>query len=186
MAGTNRLAPILATALLMLCLNAGLLSGQETAKVREQVERLGMGDDDFRIVASLAETPQLSVRVLTDELHPVKNVRILASEKDLGAEHILWCIRALRYLTGGKDFCGKTAHTFGNSELERDRKYWLYFRHKTCISFFAMWPSRGSEYIAPEDAQNEIIKKWKDWFEKDGLSFDYRPLHNPKPEDWAW
>jgi len=49
-----------------------------------------------------------------------------------------------------------------------------------------MWPSRGTEYVAPQDAQNEIILKWRDWFKDQGASFDYKPLLNPKPEEWLW
>jgi hypothetical protein len=159
---------------------------QESASIAEEIRQLGTGGDDAKIVAKLAETPQLSTKLLIEELHPVKEARILASEKKPDVEHVLWCIRALRFLTGGKDFCGKTAHQFGKSELERNRKYWVNFKYKKCASFFAMWPSRGSEYIAPEDAQKEIIDKWKGWFAKDGSSFDYKPLHDPKPEAWLW
>lgn len=154
--------------------------------IAEEIRRLGTGTDDSKIVAKLAETPQLSTKLLIEELHPVKEARILASEKKPDAEHVLWCIRALRFLTGGKEFCGHTTYNFGKSELERNRKYWVNFKHKNCVSFFAMWPSRGSEYIAPEDAQKEIIDKWKGWFAKDGTSFDYKPLQDPKPEEWLW
>ena len=152
----------------------------------EEIRRLGTGHNDAQIVESLAKTPRLSVRYLIDELHPVDETRILAPGKHSEAEHVLWSIRALRYLTHGKDFCGKTDHEFGSSEIERNRKYWLYLRHQNCVSFFAMWPSRGTEYVAPSDAQKQIIEQWKNWFRDQGASFDYQPLHNPKPEEWLW
>jgi hypothetical protein len=159
---------------------------QDASGLSDEIKKLGRGWDDFKIVEELAKTPQISTRLLVSELHPISETRILNGQEDQDAEHVLWCIRALRYLTGGKEFCAKTDHRFGSSEEEQRRKYWIYFHHKTCASFFAMWPSRGSEYIAPEDAQKVIIEKWRDWFAKEGDSFDYKPLHDPKPEDWLW
>jgi hypothetical protein len=145
-----------------------------------------MGGDDVRIVKSLSATPQLSVRLLIEELHTVNKSRELADANDKQTEHVLWCIRALRYITGGVDFCGKTGHQFGASELEKNRKYWLYFKNKSCAPFFALWPSRGSEYIAPKDAQEDIINQWKKWLSRRGRTDQYVPLKEPKPEDWLW
>jgi hypothetical protein len=159
---------------------------QDVSATSREVHDLGRGQDNVKIVETLAKTPHLSTKLLISELHPIHESRILNGEDKPDVEHVLWCIRSLRYVTGGKDFCAKTKHKFGSSEEERNRKYWIYFRHQTCASFFAMWPSRGSEYIAPEDTQKEIIDKWKDWFAKDGDSFDYKPMHNPKPEEWLW
>jgi hypothetical protein len=137
---TNRLPLVLvSTILMLLCLLTRPLLAQETTNVSEEIGQLGTGYDDRQIVATLAKTPRLSVQLLIDELHSVNETRILASDKKPGAEHVLWSIRALRYLTGGKDFCGGTRHEFGKSDFERNRKYWLYFRHRTCVSFFAMW-----------------------------------------------
>jgi hypothetical protein len=184
---TNRLLVILILTMVIL---AGLpsrpLLAQESTSVSGEIRQLGRGNDDRQIVGTLAKAPRLAVQLLIDELRPVNETRILASEKRPEAEHVLWSIRALRYLTGGKDFCGQTRHEFDKSEFERNRKYWLYSRHRTCVSFFAMWPSRGTEYVAPQDAQNEIILKWRDWFKDQGASFDYKPLLNPKPEEWLW
>lgn len=157
--------------------------GQDNASVSAEVKKLGMGEsDNVQIVKHLSTTPQLSTRLLLEELNTVTNARLLATENKPETEHVLWCIRALRYITGGLDFCGKTSHPFGTSELEKNRECWLHFKSKSCAPFFAVWPERGSEYIAPEDAQNEIISKWRNWFAKQGASFDYKPLHDPKPE----
>lgn len=159
---------------------------QDSSSVSKEVQNLGRGQDNFRIVETLAKTPQLSTKLLIDALHPIRESRILNGQEKPDAEHVLWCIRALRYVTGGKSFCAETSHKFGSSEEERNRKYWIYFRNKKCASFFALWPSRGSEYIAPEDAQISIISQWKVWFAREGAEFDYKPLQNPKPEDWLW
>ena len=159
---------------------------QQVADLSSEVRQLGRSGDDFKIVDRLIHNPRLSTQLLIKELHPVNKTIIVSEKVDPDAEHVLWSIRALRYLTGGKDFCAKASHRFGNSEEEQRRKYWIYFRHRTCASFFAMWPSRGSEYIAPEDTQKEIIDQWRDWFAKEGNSFDYKPMHDPKAEDWLW
>jgi hypothetical protein len=166
--------------------SAPCIFGQDLSVVSKEVQNLGRGPDNLKTVETLAKTPQLSTKLLIGELHTIRESRILNGEERPDAEHVLWCLRALRYVTGGKDFCAKTSHKFGNSEEERNRKYWIFFRHKTCASFFAMWPSRSSEYIAPEDAQTSIISKWKEWFAKEGAEFDYKPMQNPKPEDWLW
>jgi hypothetical protein len=162
---TNRPSLLLvSTILISRYLLAPPVLAQETTNLPEEIRQLGTGYDDQQIVAALAKTSRLSVKLLIDGLHSVNATRILASEKKPEAEHVLWTIRALRYLTGGKDFCSGTRHEFDKSEFERNRKYWLYSRHRTCVSFFAMWPSRGTEYVAPQDAQNQIIAKWRNWF----------------------
>jgi hypothetical protein len=159
---------------------------QNTSALSSEVRNLGQGQDDFKIVESLAKTPRITTELLIRELHLIHESRILNGQEKPEAEHVLWCIRALRYVTGGKDFCAKTNHKYGNSEEEQNRKYWVYFRYKNCASFFAIWPSRASEYIAPEDAQISIIQQWKNWFANEGADFDYKPMQNPKPEDWLW
>ena len=162
-------------------------SAQREGSVAESVQRLGVhGNDDFADVKRLAETPATSMRLLVEALHPIPEMSISASQNIPSAEHGLWMIRALRYLTGGKDFYAITKHKFGGLQEEQYRKYWLYFGHQNGVSFFAMWPSRGIEYIAPEDAQREIISKWRNWFTTNGSSFHYEPLHNPKPSQWLW
>jgi hypothetical protein len=179
--------PLTPVAVAVFCLGAAQCAfSQNTPAVSRDVKSLGRGQDDLKIVETLAKTPTISTELLIGELHPIPEARILNGQKEPEAEHVLWCIRALRYITGGKDFCARTGHKFGSSDEEQNRKYWIYFRHETCASFFAMWPSRASEYIAPEDAQVSIIQQWKDWLAKEGASFDYKPMRNPKPEDWLW
>jgi len=92
----------------------------------------------------------------------------------------------LRYITGGLDFCSQTRHDFGNSEEEKNRKYWLTFAHKNCLTFFALWPSRDRTYVAPEDVQRNIIDQWRHWYSSFGTAYDYKPLQNPLPEKWLW
>jgi hypothetical protein len=185
MTGNHRSLPILAVIVLQLAV-ARIAAGQDDGNLNAEVKTLGRGGDDFKIVEHLSTRPQQSVQLLIDELHTVEGGRILAADNKPEPEHILWCIRALRYLTGGMDFCGKTGYHFGTSDLEKNREYWLHFKSKSCVPFFAMWPSRGSEYIAPPDAQREIIRQWKGWLASEGKAFHYTPLKDPKPEAWLW
>lgn len=183
---TNKLQLIFVAVATLLLGTAQCAFSQDVSVLSKEVENLGRGEDNVKIVETLAKTPQLSTKLLIGELHPIQESRILNGQEKPYAEHVLWCLRALRYVTGGKEFCAKTSYKFGSSEEERNRRYWIFFRYKTCASFFAMWPSRSSEYIAPGDAQISIIRKWKDWFAKEGTEFDYKPMRNPKPEDWLW
>lgn len=40
----------------------------------------------------------------------------------------------------------------------------------------------GNVYFAPAAEQEFIIKKWKDWYEKNGQNFDYHKVLTPVPE----
>lgn len=155
-------------------------------EMSREVKSLGVDNrNDFQVVRRLARTPDEAVPLLIAELHPVRETRIPAGENPPDSEHVLWCIRALRYICDGKDFCAKTRHTFSDAPQEKNRKYWLYFRHHACVSFFAMWPSRGTTYIAPQDAQNQIIVKWREWL-KEHPYHECIPLRNASPEQWLW
>ncbi len=121
----------------------------------------------------LAEKPYQSGCLLIKELRNIPETAIYSNdeEKHKSSMHIIWCIRALRYLTG-LDFKGTTKHIF--TKQERDRKYWLTLKNEQELPFFADWMSRENIYIAPKDAQEEIIKKWKSWFLENGEKFNYK------------
>ena len=151
------------------------------------VARLGSnGNDDVADIKQLARTPRDSAGLLIGALHTIPDSETSAKADSPSMEHVLELIRALRYITGGTDFCAQTKHVFGSSEEEKNRKYWLTLHHKTCLSFFGYWMSRGRTYIAPVDAQRNIIAQWKIWYAKNGETFPYKPLHDPAPEDWLW
>lgn len=151
------------------------------------VARLGLsGNDDVSDIKQLANSPRESAGLLIGALHTIPDSEESAKADKPSMEHVLELIRALRYVTGGVDFCSQTQHVFGSSEEEKNRKYWLTFRHKECLSFFAYWMSRGRTYVAPVDAQKNIIDQWEDWYTKFGSTFMYKPLHEPAPEDWLW
>jgi hypothetical protein len=166
-------------------LRAQLYDSHSQSDLEERVRRLGLpGDnDDLADVQVLSKTPYEAVGALIRELHPIADPERSGHDDAPATEHLISTIAALRYLTGGnnfylltgKDFCGKTSWKFGKSEEEQSRRYWLYFDHSTCASFFGIWPSRYRVYLAPLDAQEEIIQHWRDWFAREGKAYQFTP-----------
>jgi hypothetical protein len=154
------------------------------------VRELGKDDSDLGRMKFLAQQPAESSRLLIQELRPVAGVRILGGEHYLPrwreTEHVIWCVRALRSLTGGLDFRAKTAHDFGDTEVERNREWFIggeQFRKDGTVNFFGVWMSRDSLYIAPRDAQVKIIQMWRSWYETKGRNFAYPPFKED-PDIW--
>jgi hypothetical protein len=100
------------------------------------------------------------------------------------------CLCGLRYITGGLDFKAVSRYKFKASEEYR-RRHLLTVDDAGIpinpnLKFFGYWMSRGTYYIAPQDAQMKIIQKWKDWYSKITSNYKFKPLRNPRPEDWLW
>ena len=143
---------------------------------------------DFQTIERLASTPRESAIALVDALQEVNPVEGYESEMPVHDQAVIQKIRALRYVTGGLDFCS-TAGNLNNlrTELEPElRSYWLRFRHRDCAAFFAIWPSRDMIFVAPAEAQREIIAKWREWAETEAASYSFKPLSNPAPETWIY
>jgi hypothetical protein len=153
----------------------------------ERIARLGnSGNNHIEDIQELAKKPLASTGLLVASFHTIPDTKDYAKADSDSMEHVLWLIRALRYMTGGLDFCAQSKHHFGASEEEKNRKYWLTLAHKNCLTFFAFWMSRGRWYIAPVDAQKSIISQWRRWYAAEGAKFVYKPLENPPPEKWMW
>lgn len=142
------------------------------------IKRLGYSTDSatFRKeMTLLSRNPSKAVSCLIEELQIVQETKVLPKDADKHKStlHIIWCIRALRYLTG-IDFTGKTTYEF--KKAEEDRTYFLKKDRNSELPFFAVWMSHDVIYIAPEDAQKEIIEKWGKWYSINGESFKYEPV----------
>lgn len=176
---------ILTAGLCALMASAREPSVQE-AFLDKMVIRLGFpGNKDLKDVRKLGETPSASVGLLVSQLHTVSNPqRTVVGYGSTDVNHLIWVIGALRYITGGMDFCAQTSHRFGKSGEEVYRSYWLHFANKNCITFFAVWPSRGRDYFAPLDAQKTIIRAWQQWYAREGSRYDYKPLVKAQPSQW--
>jgi hypothetical protein len=150
-------------------------------EIRAVVEKLGYetDDDDYKKNFELLATRPLQATChLIKELHVVPETKITQVDavKHASSMHVIWCIRALRYLTGGLDFTARTHYQF--KKFEHERKHFLTIKSKEELPFFGVWMSRDIVYIAPQDVQSEIIVKWRNWYLQNGISFHYHPSEN--------
>jgi|SRR5437667_2389577 len=139
--------------------------------VQERIKSLGAGDpNDFE---PLYQYPVSATRFLVAELHVIKRGSYRTSEAEgFGpinheAAHVIWCIRALRSLTG-LNFKATT-----NAQLDEKEGHFLGYANNREVSFFGTWMSRDLSFVAPEDAQQKIIAKWKSWFTEHGTTYKY-------------
>jgi hypothetical protein len=145
-----------------------------------------VSQETWDVLLLLARRPYEAVGLLIKELHPVTTtIHVVGYEQDkYPAEmHVVWCLRALRYLTDCQNFTGKTKHKFTGKtkreqEAEHEREWFLRGNSKTELPFFAVWISRDSVFFAPLDAQAEIIEKWKHWYATEGREFRYKECQN--------
>lgn len=183
--GVAHLALIGLFAVLALAQTSGKIQTNQRV-LGEDIRRLGFpGNDDFADVKRLVRTPAASAELLVSQLsvldHPE---RTLVGDGSPQVEHVLWSFLALRYITGGMDFCAPTKWKFGTSYEEGTRDYWLHFYSKSCMIFFSDWPSRGHTYIAPFDAQRAIISAWRRWSAHHRQDSACHPLVNPPAYQW--
>lgn len=139
---------------------------------------------DLEELAVLRKKPSEAVACLIRQLRVV-NVTVLRPEDKSRRPddfRTIWSIRALRYLTGGEDFCAPTAHF---NHLDKDRQHFLTLRcgPGSEVSFFGVWMSRDIIYVAPKDAQKAIIRKWIGWYQAEGTQREsYAPVRSL--DDW--
>ncbi|MGO9167616.1 MAG: hypothetical protein ACLP56_12175 [Candidatus Sulfotelmatobacter sp.] len=163
-----------------------------TASAETLVKELGSDDNEIDRMKALAQRPVEAAGLLVQELHPVSGGRILSQDQDKAewkdTEHVIWCLHALRYLTGGLEFRATTNHHFGKGELEENRKWFVggeRFSKDGTVRFFGVWMSRDSLYIAPRDAQRVIVEEWRVWYRTKGTTFAYiDPNKEQDPDLW--
>lgn len=158
-------------------------------RIQEIVKGLGLngaavsGDFD-----TLATNPRFAVRMLIDQLHPIARKAYYPDHKTADSQHVIACLRALRYLTG-VTFSAPT-----EEKLTDDEKQFLDFKHEMHdanpehkIHFFGVWMSRNAEFVAPPDVQKKIIDLWRKWCHDHGATFQ-RSMPKAKDcmDDWFW
>lgn len=169
-------------------------SAEVGSEIQQRVQHLGTaeGESDLADAEALAKTPYESVGALIGELHTIphpENAKRIQNTAEV--QHLISVIAALRYITGGrdfylsggKDFCSTTSWRFGDSPEETNRRYWLYFRNSKCVTFFAIWPSRYRIYLAPIDAQQDIISQWRNWYAAEGRSYEFKAIPNSQADN---
>lgn len=136
--------------------NLGNSEGYET-DVRKQAE-------DFY---HLSMNRNVAIKILLSELKPINKKVIQIEQKGYGVEglHIVWCIRALRFLSGCTFFT-EEAKEDRNKEKNQIRILLLMQKRANEYTFFATSANQDKIYVAPMYAQESIIKKWNDWFKK--------------------
>ncbi len=182
------LAFLLSNVFLVSSISSQESSSSSSTVLKKIVAQLGeISDGDMDEIKELAKSPRESVQLLVADLHTIPDSPKAAKDEKPATEHTISEIRALRYLTGGLDFCAASRHVWGSSEEEQNRKYWLTFTNKHCLVFFALWPSHGRTYIAPTDAQQKIIAQWRRWYATKSFTFEYKPFtEDTPPEKWSW
>lgn len=161
------------------------------AELQGAITRLGIGqppefsDPELTL---LSRSPSLAAQLLIEQLTvidppppAISGIEDRRSESDRQALHVVWCIRALRYITGGLDFRAPTDHRF--SATEEFREQWLRKRATdSTVPFFSTRMTTDTVYIAPLDAQQKIIQRWKDWYSQSGSRLEFRDP--PALNDW--
>lgn len=108
--------------------------------------------DPTATLAQLHQHNGEAVDHLIEELSPVGDVR------DPSWKHMVWCIRALRSLTG-KRFEFRTTETLTARQRE-------FLKPNRPIPFFALRMSTSQYFLAPRDVQHKIIESWRQWWEE--------------------
>ncbi len=112
--------------------------------------------------------------VLVEELHSVNPREITYATKDRDAEHIVWVIAALRYITG-MEFTGRASANDLKHHSERAKYFLTLSTPPGEAKIVSLWPSRGTLYLGPIKTQESVIKKWR-VFSRSGQC---------RPSDWA-
>jgi hypothetical protein len=110
-------------------------------------------------VMALHSRPREAVLLLVRELHPVDpDFSTKTSSED--ALHVIWCIRALRSITGedvsGRRFLFRTEERLTDSQRE-------FLHQDKPLPFFAEWMSHAKVYLAPRDVQTRVVAAWQAW-----------------------
>ncbi len=131
----------------------------------------------------LLRDPKQSVCYLIRELHVIR-AEVMTPYDSTNyplALHVITCLQLIRFLTGGNfNFTAPTAHKF--KSWEENRRRFLINDSTGESKFFRYWESRGSIFVAPVDAQRQIIGKWIEWYQKNGAEYHYSPAKNLS--DW--
>jgi hypothetical protein len=142
----------------------------DDAPIRSAIRNLdGPFEAGFEV---LWRHPQRATEMLVAMIAPVR-----AGTYEHGRHPpVVWYLRALRSLTG-LNFRGATKEL-----LDEEEEHWLRVGADGSVEFFGTWMSRDRVWVAPEDAQNEIIRQWRQWFASQGNSHRYES--NRRVESW--
>jgi hypothetical protein len=160
--------------LALLCL-ASYTDVSPQRDIHQIVHCLGINDSStiYQDLEFLTNRLDSSVALLVSELDTIQNLTKVSPEevkRYSKAHHIVWCVRALRYLTG-IDFTGRTKYVFQSGEGVRKK---LLQVDKGEYSFFAVRMAHDTIYIAPIDVQIAVIRQWKAWLVGRSLEINFK------------
>src|SRR2546425_954674 len=140
------IVPVLAILGAVITIPSVVKGGGEEA-IRNAIADLGRAPHPgFQV---LWRYPQRSTELLVAMLAPVAR----GAYQSGSHPPVVWYLRALRSLTG-LNFRGTT-----NELLTEDEEHWLRPGRDRSVEFFGTWMSRDHVWVAPEDAQTEIIDR---------------------------
>ena len=135
--------------------------GKETdSLIASTIRNIG-GADYEQDLKTFAQHPARATELLIKSLRPVRRGKYRKHPD------VIWYIRALRFLTK-LDFKART-----NGRLNEDEKNFLVYDEQRRVKFFGTWMSRDIAFVAPKDAQINIIRQWRDWFTTNGKTHNY-------------
>ena len=164
--------PIFGQLLVVLCSLIVSCSGQNRSSDAEiKVAIAHLNNDSLESSLQLFySNPYRSTELLIATLEPTARGNFHEHPR------VVWAIRALRSLTG-LDFQATTKAT-----LTRDERNFFDPDTAGQIPFFGVWMSRDRVWVAPQDAQIAIIKKWRVWFVKHGSNYKF--VDDPVAAHW--
>ncbi|MFN8586533.1 MAG: hypothetical protein U0704_01940 [Candidatus Eisenbacteria bacterium] len=120
------------------------------------------------------------------EAHPRRTVvllmptlRSIPPGLSLGAPNMVWRVRVLQRLTG-LTFRART-----RAKLRGEEREWLAPDSLGRVPFAGENAARGMTWVAPRDAQRDILEQWRQWW--NGVSLSTRlPVRDRSgdPKDW--
>lgn len=160
---------------------------------RTEVKYIGVvcqvGDPEA-LFRSLAQKPQKAICALVKQLNSTREQEVAPQdwERKIQAKTQVWRIRALRFLTCGLDFTATIPYRPNTKKDPEDYWYWVggegTWKMKPGApveaSFFHTWMSRDIDFIAPVEAQKDIIRQWREWLVTNGTNTGC----TPDPKDY--
>jgi hypothetical protein len=170
---------LLLSGVLVICTSA-FCGAVDSIRIKGLIAQLGDVDNsvNFKILDSLKECPDKYwlCGLLITELDTASESAYEVGKNALGhykfeGLHVIWCWRALRMITS-LDFFGKTKQTL-------DGVYEEYLLNKETgkVKYCHVWISRSIVYMAPGDAQLDIINQWKDWYKNEANNYSYKTMN---------
>lgn len=120
------------------------------------------------------------------EAHPrrtlvllMPTLRSIPRGLSLGAPNMVWRVRVAQRLTG-LTFRART-----KSRLSDEEKKWLAPDSTAAVPFAGENAARGMTWVAPRDAQRDILEQWRRWWDGASLSTPL-PVKNRSGDGATW